>query len=72
MIEIDCLGEVCPVPVMLLKKHLQAIRLGSQVLLVTDHSCARKSITEYCRQSRLQCSIEEVMNGVWEIVIWAP
>ncbi|RRJ65112.1 sulfurtransferase TusA family protein [Paenibacillus oralis] len=69
MIEIDCMGEVCPVPVLMLKKHHQAICRGEKVLLLTDHSCARKSITEYCKQTRLRCSAQEVMNGVWEISI---
>lgn len=71
MIEIDCLGEICPVPVMMLKKHQQAIRSGERVLLITDHSCARKSITEYCDKTNLRCSIQEVINGVWEISIEA-
>ena len=71
MVEIDCLGEICPVPVMMLKKHQQAIRSGEKVLLVTDHSCARKSITEYCDKANLRCFIQEVINGVWEISIEA-
>lgn len=71
MIEIDCLGEVCPVPVLMLRKHRQAIHRGEKVLLVTDHSCARTSIAEYCQQAGLQCSAQEVINGVWEIRIEA-
>ena len=71
MIEVNCLGEICPVPVMMLKKHQKAIRNGEKVLLITDHSCARVSITEYCRSSRMKCSIKEVINGVWEICIEA-
>lgn len=71
MLEIDCLGEICPVPVMMLKKHHQVILRGEKVLLITDHSCARKSITEYCDQANLRCSIQEVINGVWEISIEA-
>lgn len=71
MIEIDCLGEICPVPVMMLKKHHQAICRGEKVLLVTDHSCARNSITEYCNKVSLRCTIQEVVNGVWEISIEA-
>ncbi|WP_374015970.1 sulfurtransferase TusA family protein [Paenibacillus thiaminolyticus] len=71
MIEIDCLGEVCPVPVMMLKKHQEAIRGGEQVLIVTDHSCAKVSIGDYCRSNNLKCSVHEVINGVWEITIEA-
>lgn len=69
MIEIDCLGEICPVPVMMLKRHQKAIQKGEKVMLVTDHSCAKVSITDYCRGSNLKCSIQEVINGVWEITI---
>lgn len=69
MIEIDCLGEICPVPVMMLKKHQKAIREGEKVMLITDHSCAKTSIADYCRSFNMKCSIEEVINGVWEISI---
>ncbi|WP_106766244.1 sulfurtransferase TusA family protein [Paenibacillus faecalis] len=71
MIEIDCLGEICPVPVILLKKHRQAIQNGEKVMLVTDHSCAKTAISDYCRTSHLKCTIEEVINGVWEITVEA-
>ncbi|MNH46334.1 SirA-like protein [compost metagenome] len=54
---------------MLLKKHQKAIQNGEKVMLVTDHSCAKVSITDYCRGSNLKCSIQEVINGVWEITI---
>lgn len=69
MIEIDCLGEICPVPVMMLKKHRDAIQNGEKVMLVTDHSCAKTTITDYCRSANMKCSIDEVINGVWEITI---
>lgn len=38
-------------------------------MLVTDHSCAKVSIADYCRGSNLNHSIQEVINGVWEITI---
>lgn len=69
MIKIDCLGEICPVPVMMLKKHQKAICAGERVMVITDHSCAKTSISDYCHSSGLKCSIEEVINGVWEISI---
>ncbi|RCX20386.1 TusA-related sulfurtransferase [Fontibacillus phaseoli] len=71
MIEIDCLGEICPVPVMMLKKHQKAIKNGECVLLITDHSCARKSISQFCDHAGMICSVQEVINGVWEITIEA-
>ncbi len=69
--EIDCLGEMCPVPVMKLQAVLQAIRRGEPYLLITDHSCTLTNIKEFCKSHGLFCETEEVMNGVWEITVSA-
>lgn len=71
MKRIDCLGDICPVPIMKLQKELKTIINGEEVLLVTDHSCTCSTVEEFCREKRLSCIIDEVMNGVWEITIAA-
>ena len=48
MTEIDCLGDMCPIPIMKLKQCDSLTRKGDQVMLVTDHSCVLESITDYC------------------------
>ncbi|RGB69729.1 sulfurtransferase TusA family protein [Provencibacterium massiliense] len=68
MYEINCLGDMCPVPLMKLQKELKT---HSQLRLITDHSCVCESITNYCRQRRLKMSILEPINGVWEITVCA-
>ena len=69
MKKIDCLGEICPIPILALQKEMQKIKEGETVMLVTDHSCSCRAVEEFCGQFGLACSQDEVMNGVWEITI---
>lgn len=69
MLELDCLGDMCPVPILKLKKCDQLKQKGDRVMLITDHSCVLESITEYCEKKQLHVSIVEPMNGIWELTI---
>lgn len=69
MKRIDCLGDICPVPIMRLQKEVSSIADGEEILLVTDHSCSCNSVQEFCKERQLHCAIDEVINGVWEITI---
>lgn len=67
-IEIDCLGDMCPLPLMKLMR-LGEITSGETVKLITDHSCTTENIREYCRQRHLAMRVEEPIPGVWELYI---
>lgn len=69
MVILDCLGEICPVPVMRLQKALKDNAGDAELLLITDHSCVPKSVGEFCRSKKLGYAADEVMNGVWELRI---
>ncbi len=69
--KIDCLGEICPIPIMKLQANLKEIKMGKTYMLITDHSCALTNVADYCKKYKLKCNATEVMNGVWEIVISA-
>ncbi len=71
MVKIDCLGDMCPVPVLRLKNVIQSIKNGEKCMLVTDHSCTLSNIDAFCKANGLSHSADEVMNGVWEITISA-
>ena len=60
---LDCFGDICPIPVLKVKKELENLKRGEQFMMVTDHSCVVKSISEKYDN----ITIEEPMNGVWEI-----
>lgn len=69
---IDCLGDICPLPVIRLKQALIRATSGDSFLLVTDHSCTPTSICEYCEKHGFDYSSNEVANGIWEISIKIP
>ncbi|GLB25503.1 transcriptional regulator [Lacrimispora xylanolytica] len=69
MNKIDCLGEICPVPVMKLRNVMDSIKKGEDYLMVTDHSCTIMNLESFCKANHLKYDSEEVMNGVWEITI---
>ena len=50
MKEMDCLGDMCPVPLMKLQQCDDLQNSGDSVRLVTDHSCTCESVQNYCRQ----------------------
>ena len=69
MLELDCLGDMCPIPIMKLKLCDSLTRSGDQVRLVTDHSCVLESVSDYCLKRNLRMETEEPMNGIWEITV---
>lgn len=68
-IDIDCLGDICPVPLMKLKKYEGKIPEGVKIKLVTDHSCVSESVKNYCDLFHYKLEIVEPINGVWELYI---
>jgi TusA-related sulfurtransferase len=68
-IEINCLGDICPVPIIKLKKCENELSEGMKIMLVTDHSCTAESVKNYCASQRLKLKIIEPINGVWEMYI---
>jgi TusA-related sulfurtransferase len=69
MKKIDCLGEYCPIPILRIKEQLKSIPKGEAFMVITDHSCVFQSIQDYCKKTKLKISVDEVINGVWEITI---
>ncbi len=69
IIKIDCMGDICPIPIMRIQSKLSQIQNGITYMLITDHSCALTSVEDFCKEHKLTCLPTEVMNGVWEIII---
>ena len=66
---IDCFGDICPIPIIKIQDQLKMMRPGEEFMMVTDHSCTIESIKELFQEKSMIKSVEEVMNGVWEVVI---
>ena len=70
MENLNCLGDMCPVPLMKLKE-CKSLKQGETIMLVTDHSCSVESISEFCQKNNLHLTVTEPMNGIWELFISA-
>lgn len=69
MIVIDCLGDMCPVPILKIQKELKKTKASVTIKVITDHSCVAESIKNHFSQKGMSLEFDEVMNGVWEIFI---
>ncbi len=68
MEKIDCFGDQCPIPVLKADAQIKSIKKGESFMLITDHSCVVRSIEEKYAHQNIGIQIDEVMNGVWEII----
>ncbi len=69
MHHMDCLGDICPLPLMKLMDCRDKLDKGEDVLLVTDHSCTSESILSYCQKQNIYTQVTQPIPGIWEIVM---
>lgn len=67
--ELDCFGEICPIPILMILKELENTKSGETVKMVSDHSCVVESVKHRLKREAVTIEIEEVINGVWEIYV---
>ncbi|HET8958931.1 sulfurtransferase TusA family protein [Nocardioides sp.] len=48
-LELDCRGQVCPMPVIELGRRIGEVALGGVVAVVADDAAARVDIPAWCR-----------------------
>jgi tRNA 2-thiouridine synthesizing protein A len=65
---IDCVGEICPVPVIKAKIQYKKLKPGESVTVITDHSCTSQGLKEAFKQHNCDITVEEE-NGIWNITI---
>lgn len=69
MRKLNCLGDMCPLPLMKLQREQKALEAGESVRIATDHSCTCEGLKKYCAQHGYHAVVEEPMNGIWEVTI---
>lgn len=67
--EIDCLYEVCPIPIIKAMKELKKMKLGDILILHSDHSCVGISIEEWGEKNNYLVKVVELECGYWDIYI---
>ena len=68
-VELDCLGEACPIPLVKAEKKIAELDIGDILIVKIDHSCAMKNLPEWARKEEHNVEIEEVDDGEWEVII---
>lgn len=68
-VELDCLGEACPIPLVKTEKALEKLEVGDTLIVLIDHSCAMKNVPEWARKQGHEVELEEVDDGEWECFI---
>ncbi len=68
-VELDCMGEACPIPLVKAEKALKDLDIGDVLIVQIDHSCAMKNVPEWAREAGHNVEIEEVDDGEWEVII---
>jgi len=66
---LDCLGEACPVPLIKTQTVMKDMSINDVLTVNIDHSCAMKNIPDWARTSGHAVEIEEIDEGVWDIII---
>ncbi len=65
---VDCVGEMCPVPVVKAQIQYKKLSLGDSITIITDHSCTSQSLKEAFKKFACEIDVQEE-NGMWEIII---
>ncbi|MGL1891563.1 MAG: sulfurtransferase TusA family protein [Spirochaetaceae bacterium] len=68
-VELDCMGEACPIPLVKAEKALEKMDKGDVLIIQIDHSCAMKNVPEWARKEGHNVELEEVDDGEWEVII---
>ena len=68
-VELDCMGEACPIPIVKTEKALEKLDIDDILIVQIDHSCAMKNLPEWARDAGHNVEIEEIDDGEWEVII---
>lgn len=62
-------GEVCPVPLMIIKEEFAKMISGDSLIVETDMGQTVRNILRWCETHDYATETDETGNGVWVITI---
>lgn len=66
---LDCLGEICPVPLLKVQEQVSQMTAGDTLTVSVDYSCAMKNIPDWAESEGHKVEVETAGNGEWKITI---
>ncbi|WP_035291047.1 sulfurtransferase TusA family protein [Clostridium sp. KNHs214] len=70
--KLDCLSELCPVPLLRAMKELKTMGPGDILILSSDHSCVAIDIEKWATEKKYPVKLLELGAGEWEVYIQKP
>lgn len=68
-VDLDLLGEVCPVPLMRTQQAVSQMASGARLTLETDFARAVRNISQWCSREAHLYEVTEMKPSVWRIEI---
>jgi TusA-related sulfurtransferase len=72
VIELDCLSELCPIPLLRAMKELKKMKPEDVLLLHSDHSCVPIDVEKWAKGKNYPVEVVELDGGEWDIYIQKP
>lgn len=69
IVKLDCMYELCPIPLLKANKELKNMECGDILIMQTDHSCSIKNVIEWAKKEGHKFDYIEISEGEWEIYI---
>jgi TusA-related sulfurtransferase len=67
---IDSLGEICPVPIIMLERKIKEVKKDDRIILETDHSCSTSNVVEHvANKYGYPTEVTMISEGIWQIII---
>lgn len=70
--KIDCIGELCPIPLLRAVQELKKMNPKDILVLHCDHSCVAIDIEKWAKKKDYPIQCIELSAGEWEVYIEKP
>ncbi|MEN8710424.1 MAG: sulfurtransferase TusA family protein [Paracoccaceae bacterium] len=66
---LDTKGLLCPLPVLKLRKALQTLRAGDQIVMEADDPAAQIDVPHFCNEAGHRLVTQKNENGILEFTV---
>lgn len=67
--ELDCLSELCPVPLLRAMKEFKTMECGDILIIHSDHSCVAIDMKKWADSKDYPIKSVDLGGGEWEVYI---
>ena len=67
--ELDCLSELCPIPILRAMQELNTMESGDILIVHSDHSCVPIDIEKWAKAQKYPIQVVDLGKGEWDVYI---